>query len=313
MEPKFLHLLSCIILLLLLLLNPFSLFTHANSPHHHHQLNTQKPSPMNFLKTLIGARKGTTSKGISQLKKYLSHFGYMNRNNNTTPTHQTDDFFDDNLELAVKSYQTFFKLAVNGIMDANTVAKMSRPRCGVPDFGLNRSDQLYLRIPTLASHYTFFPGEPKWPATKRSLTYSFPPGERSDVNQAILHASQIWANVSPFRFSYIPNYDQADIKISFQYRDHGDGFPFDGPGGILAHAFAPTDGRLHYDGDERWVDGVTPGAFDLQTVGLHELGHVLGLGHTTDGGAVMNPYIGAGIRKFLGQDDINGIKALYHF
>ncbi|XP_011072962.1 metalloendoproteinase 1-like [Sesamum indicum] len=309
MEPKFLHLLSCI--LLLFLLNPLSLFTHANSPN---QLNTQRSSGMDFLKTLIGTQKGTTSKGISQLKKYLSHFGYMNHKNNTILTHQTDDFFDDNLELAIKSYQTFFKLKVNGIMDANIVAKMSHPRCGVPDsFNLNRSHKLYLRIPTLASHYTFFPGEPKWPPTKRSLTYSFPLGGPTNVNSSILHATQIWASVTPFRFSYRTNYDQADIKISFQYRDHGDGYPFDGPGGILAHAFAPSDGRLHFDGDERWVDGVTLGAFDMQTVGLHELGHVLGLGHTNDTGAIMYPYIGDGLRKVLGQDDINGIKALYQF
>ncbi|KAL2242973.1 UNVERIFIED_CONTAM: Metalloendoproteinase 1 [Sesamum indicum] len=269
---------------------------------------------MDFLKTLVGTRKGTTSKGISQLKKYLSHFGYMNHKNNIILAHQTDDFFDDNLELAIKSYQTFFKLEVNGIMDANTITQMSPPRCGVPDsFNLNRSHELYLRIPTLASHYIFFPGEPKWPPTKRSLTYSFPSGAPTDVTNSILHATQIWASVSPFTFSYTPDYDQADIKISFQNRDHGDGNPFDGPGGILAHAYAPSDGRLHFDGDERWVDGVTPGAFDLQTVGLHELGHVLGLGHSNDTGAVMYPYIGDGLRKVLGQDDINGIKALYQF
>ncbi|KAL7084556.1 hypothetical protein ACP275_14G230300 [Erythranthe tilingii] len=103
-----------------------------------------------------------------------------------------------------------------------------------------------------------------------------------------------------------------DIKISFQVWDHKDGSPFDGRGGILAHAFAPSDGRLHFDGDEVWVDGVVPGKFDLQTIGLHELGHVLGLGHTTDGGAIMTPTLGSGFRKGLGQDDINGIKALYH-
>ncbi|KAL0435357.1 UNVERIFIED_CONTAM: Metalloendoproteinase 1 [Sesamum radiatum] len=267
---------------------------------------------MGFLQTLIGARKGTTSNGISQLKKYLSHLGYMNRDNNTAPTHQTDDFFDDDLELAVKSYQTFLNLEVNGIMDANTIAKMSRTRCGVPDhFSLNRSQELYLHIPTFSSHYAFFPGAPKWPPTKRNLLYSFRPGTRSDVNNPILHATQMWARVSHFTFTYTPHYDQADIKISFEVGDHGDGLPFDGPGGILAHAFPPTDGRLHYDGDERWVDGATPGAIDMQTVGLHELGHILGLAHTTDERNIMSPFIRSGQRKLLGQDDINGIRALY--
>ncbi|KAL0342847.1 UNVERIFIED_CONTAM: Metalloendoproteinase 5-MMP [Sesamum calycinum] len=202
MEPKFLQLLSCI--LLLLLPNPFSLFTHAADPP-----DAQKPSAMDFLQTLIGARKGTTSKGISQLKKYLSHLGYMNRDDDD----QTNDFFDDNLELAVKRYQTSFKREVNGIMDANTIAKMSRTRCGVPDhYSHNRSHELYLHIPTFSSHYTFFPGEPKWPATKRNLTYSFKPGTRADVHNPILHATQMWANVSHFRFTHIHN-DMAFILM----------------------------------------------------------------------------------------------------
>ncbi|KAK4419601.1 Metalloendoproteinase 1 [Sesamum alatum] len=190
---------------------------------------------------------------------------------------------------------------------------MSLPRCGVPDFNLNRSNELYLQIPTLASHYAFLPGNPKWPPTKRNLTYSFPPGTRTDVNGAIRHATQIWAFVSPFRFSYIPTYVQANIKISFQYGDHGDDYPFDGPGGLLAHAFVPTIGILHFDADERWVDGEKPGAYDLQTAGLHELGHILGLAHSNDHNALMYPIIDIGVRKVLGQDDINGLKALYKF
>ncbi|KAL2238586.1 UNVERIFIED_CONTAM: Metalloendoproteinase 1 [Sesamum indicum] len=266
---------------------------------------------MDFLKTLIGARKGTTSKGIPQLKKYLSRLGYMNDNNHTTPANQTNDFFDDKLELAIKRYQTFFKLTVNRIMDDNTVTQMSRPRCGVPDFNLNTSNELFLQIPTSASHYTFLPNKPTWPRTKRNLTYSFPVIARRDVYPAIEHATELWAFFSSFKFSYTQNYDRADIKISFQYGNHGDGYPFDGRGGILGHALPPTIGILHYDADENWVNGETPGAFDLQTIGLHELGHILGLGHTNDVRAIMYPNMDPGVRKVLGQDDMDGIKALY--
>ncbi|KAK6164103.1 hypothetical protein DH2020_000967 [Rehmannia glutinosa] len=312
MEPKQqFNLLSFIFFIFLL--NPFPVSPHEYSPH---QRDTKNPSsPLDYLNNLIGTRKGNTAKGISQLKKYLSNLGYMNStitNNITKPTHENDDYFDDNLEQAIRNYQKFFKLTINGILDANTVANMKQPRCGVPDYFTNHNKtQFHGLIPIIASHYAFFPGTPKWPPTKRKLTYSFPQDMRSDVKQAVLDASNLWASVSPFKFTYIPNYDQADIKISFQYRDHGDGLPFDGPGGILAHSFAPSDGRLHYDGDERWVDGVVPGAFDLQTLSLHELGHILGLAHTSDGGAIMFPSIGDGFRKGLGQDDINGIRALY--
>jgi hypothetical protein len=61
-----------------------------------------------------------------------------------------------------------------------------------------------------------------------------------------------------------------------------------------------------------WSTGCTaqPGAFDLQSVYLHENGHVAGLGHSTDTNAVMYPSYQTA-RCALGTDDRNGIAALY--
>ena len=51
---------------------------------------------------------------------------------------------------------------------------------------------------------------------------------------------------------------------------------------------------------------------DIQTHVLHEIGHALGHAHSADPNAVMYAIIPAGKqRRTLGQDDINGIKALY--
>ncbi|KAL6575459.1 hypothetical protein OROMI_012744 [Orobanche minor] len=109
---------------------------------------------------------------------------------------------------------------------------------------------------------------------------------------AVAAAANLWSSMSQFKFVYSNNYDATDIKISFQYMDHGDGSNFDDSGG-------------------RWVNGVEGGAFDIQTMGLHELGHVLGLGHSASGDSIMWSYIGNGFRKGLNNDNVAGIKALY--
>jgi hypothetical protein len=50
--------------------------------------------------------------------------------------------------------------------------------------------------------------------------------------------------------------------------------------------------------------------YDVETVLLHENGHVVGLGHSSVTQAVMYAYYG-GIRRSLHQDDIDGVTSLY--
>ena len=112
--------------------------------------------------------------------------------------------------------------------------------------------------------------------------------------------------------SRIQDYRKADIKIGFGRPNHGDGAPFDGRGGTIAHAFAPTDGRFHFDADEPWSVGVRPRSFDMETVALHEIGHLLGLGNSSVEKAIMCPSLSTGRSKRLHRDDIQGIRVLYN-
>lgn len=47
---------------------------------------------------------------------------------------------------------------------------------------------------------------------------------------------------------------RVHIDIRFEKGKHGDGDPFDGPGGVLAHAAFPSGGGdVHFDETESWT------------------------------------------------------------
>lgn len=147
------------------------------------------------------------------------------------------------LKDTLKKMQKFFHIPETGEMDQKTIETMKKPRCGNPD----------------VSNYQFFPRKPKW--EKNDVTYRIL-GYTTDldsetVDDAFARAFQVWSDVTPLKFTRLMDGD-ADIMINFGRWEHGDGYPFDGKDGLLAHAFAPgvgIGGDSHFDDDELWTLG----------------------------------------------------------
>ena len=59
--------------------------------------------------------------------------------------------------------------------------------------------------------------------------------------------------------------ESADLQIDFLHGYHGDGYPFDGAGGAVGHAFFPSDpsraGGVHLDAEEEWAFRQPGGTF----------------------------------------------------
>lgn len=258
--------------------------------------------------------------GLGELKRYLAKFGYMPAAAGAEHGGEPTDAFDEHLEAAVKRYQSRLSLPVTGQLDATTLEQIMSPRCGVED-----SHGEPEHGGGVVSRFTFFKGQPRW--TRRSepivLTYAVSPTatvsylQPDDVRAVFRRAFERWALVIPVSFVETDDYDAADIKVGFYKGSHGDGVPFDGPLGVLGHAFSPKNGRLHLDASEQWAlnfgDGTeTSESMDLESVATHEIGHVLGLGHSTSPNAVMYPSIKALEKKAdLTVDDVEGVQQLY--
>lgn len=91
-------------------------------------------------------------------------------------------------------------------------------------------------------------------------TASISPDLSNQMVDAIMtYAFKAWSDAAPLNFQRLSSDGNTDIRVSFAQKLHDDGYPFDGRGGTLAHAFFPGSaavaGDTHFDDDEFWSYG----------------------------------------------------------
>nr|KAH0807399.1 hypothetical protein GEV33_015392 [Tenebrio molitor] len=232
---------------------------------------------------------------------YLSQFGYLG--GSTRSVGNSSALQDGRvLRKAIEDFQSFAGIPVTGELDDHTLEQMQLPRCGVKDkvgTGDNRAKRYALQ-------------GSRWKVKALNYKISKYPKNLNprEVDKEIHRAFSVWSKYTDLTFT--PSKGNAHIDIRFESGEHGDGDPFDGPGGTLAHAYFPVfGGDAHFDASEKWTINSYRGT-NLFQVAAHEFGHSLGLSHSDVRQALMAPFYRGYDPLFeLDQDDIQGIQALY--
>ncbi|KAI8435364.1 hypothetical protein MSG28_003683 [Choristoneura fumiferana] len=229
---------------------------------------------------------------------FMQRYGYLP----SAGEGEASSFTPDSIAEAVRLLQGFAGLPRTGVLDGETKKVFKKKRCGVKD--------IIEAAPSRRRRYVIQQG---W--NKKSISYRVLNGSstlgKERVEALMAKGLALWAPHVGLKF-HREDTGEADIEVSFASWDHGDGFPFDGLGGVMAHAFCPPYGAMHFDDDEVWgeLDDEDEDATDFFAVAVHEIGHALGMAHSAVKSSVMYPYYQPTVAR-LHADDISGMRELY--
>ncbi|XP_054824731.1 metalloendoproteinase 2-MMP-like [Prosopis cineraria] len=219
-------------------------------------------------------RIGDVVDGISKLQDYFQLFGYLNSTLNSNFT----DEFSVELESAIKYFQKTFHLNATGQPDNATASLITLPRCGFPDV-INGS------ITVMENSTT--PFTKWWPEGKIEFTYAFSPENETmttSLKVVFSDAFSRWSVVTRLNFTETTSFNESDIRITF----------------------LSLDGQLGLNSTES-------DELDLETVVMHQIGHVLGLSHSAIEEAVMYPFNLASKKRKVdfAKDELERIQQFY--
>lgn len=255
--------------------------------------------PFAAIKSARSIAKGQEDPGFVAVQEFLQRFGYLKAGSYRSSQ------LDDQTAEALTKYQKQHGINPTGVFDDQTRDQMASHRCGMPD------PDSPLAFSTRCA----------WP--NPNLTFAFEDGT-NDVNgtgefQAVRNAFATWTAAVPLTFTEVGRTQGPDIAIDWRPANDPDHSMV---GGVLAHAdFPPACGIItntlpkpvHFDDSEhQWVIGAVASGFDIETVALHEIGHILGLQHSNVAGSVMFATVSSNFTKrVLTADDLAGIRELY--
>jgi len=150
----------------------------------------------------------------------------------------------------------------------------------------------------------------RWPDGQPPLTVWIQPWARvTDFDPAFVDSVQaafkVWDNVgTPVHFVFV--HDSADAQIHVHWIDHFD---------------QPISGRTKWARDDSWAiteanvvlavhhnEGATLDEESMKALALHEIGHVMGLDHTSDDLSIMAPRVRV---RSLADEDRATVRLLY--
>jgi hypothetical protein len=227
---------------------------------------------------------------------------------------------DEPTRVALKKFQLAQHLEPTGTTDENTLTALKQPRCGNP----------YLLGRPIRSRGIALAGAPD--DIKNSIkigcdfqgvaTLTYKIGEQlnelpnphnglslDDIKTTIQKAFDAWSIAIPVDFNLAEGNRSATFNIKWAEKAHdGDGQPFDDIGLLYAHAFYPKKcggnfaGQCHFDRGNSWSLNGATNTFDLQTVAMHEIGHLLGLADLNHTNSIMREGYRGPHRKIDSED-----------
>ncbi|XP_065079332.1 matrix metalloproteinase-19-like [Ochlerotatus camptorhynchus] len=215
---------------------------------------------------------------------FLEDEGFLSKDEIVNRMDQTTD---DSTTLALKRLQQRYHLFESGTLDDDTRRLIAAPRCGVAE--LNTIDA-------------------KW--TKRSLTFKISSFPRSiataEARQLIKQAFDEWTKHVQLTITEVVR-GPADIYVSDEQEIHrnrlGQECRFSS-NTTLAHAFYPEVGDIHYNNQRTYT------ADEFFSTTIHEIGHTLGLEHTTSQTSIMFP-MHIRYHTEIPPEDRRALQALY--